>query len=316
MQSLAIETRALVRTFKTEKGHITALDNVNLKVKQGELFGLLGPNGSGKTTLIKILCTLLYPTSGEAYVSGYDVVKESNKVREIVNMVSGEESSGYGILTVRENIWLFSQLYGIPDKVAWERIDELLKLMGLEERADTRVHKISTGERQKMNLCRGLVTDPQILFLDEPTVGLDVNASRTIREYVKKWVRENGRTLFLTTHNMMEAEEMCDRVAIIDRGRILACDSPSNLKKLVSKEVVLELETSLFDGIDLPYKFSIEKNLAKNTAKMRFLLEDESVIPKIISKLTENSIKLISLKKSEPSLEDVFIQLVGRGLHE
>jgi ABC-2 type transport system ATP-binding protein len=316
MQVPAIETRGLSRTFKAGRKIIKALDGVDLKVEEGETFGLLGPNGSGKTTLVKILCTLLFPTSGEAYISGYDVVKEAEKIRGIINMVAGEESSGYGILTIRENIWLFSQLYGIPTNIAMERIDELLKMMDLEERANTKVHKISTGERQKMNLCRGLVTDPEILFLDEPTVGLDVNAARTIRNYVKKWIKENERTVFLTTHNMMEAEEMCDRVAIIDRGRILACDSPANLKKMIKKETVLKLETTLFEKLEFPYKFSLQKDLKKETARLRFLVEDESIIPDIISELSKRGIKIFSLQKSEPTLEDVFVQLVGRGLRE
>ncbi|MEK6977788.1 MAG: ABC transporter ATP-binding protein, partial [Candidatus Hydrothermarchaeota archaeon] len=167
----AIETRDLTRVFHSSP-QVVALDRASIQVKEGELFGVLGPNGAGKTTLIKILCTLLLPTSGKAFVGGWDVEEEPQKIREIINMVSGGEVSGYGLLTVRENLWLFSQLYGIPGGEARERIKELLKVVGLEARGDTKVNRISSGERQKMNLCRGLVTDPKILFLDEPTLGL------------------------------------------------------------------------------------------------------------------------------------------------
>src|SRR5256714_9360309 len=219
-----------------------ALDQVSLEVRTGELFGLLGPNGAGKTTLIKILTTLLAPSAGTAHVDGLDVVTEAEKIRPRINMVSGGESSGYGILNVRENLWLFARIYGVPTAVAHERIDKMLGIVGLTDKATSRISHLSTGQRQKMNFCRGFITDPKILFLDEPTLGLDVTSARAIRAFIREWMRENpARTLLLTTHYMAEADELCDRLAIIDRGKVLACDTPGNLKKRVQKYPIFEL---------------------------------------------------------------------------
>src|SRR3989442_2616922 len=218
MAALAVETQGLTRVFSQRRkllrrknsengeslGPVTALDRVDLEIREGELFGLLGPNGAGKTTLIKILCTLLLPTTGVAKVAGFDVAKDPFQIRTRINMVSGGETSGYGLLTTRENVWMFSQFYGVPSKVAKARVDELLHTFGLWEKRDAKVRTLSSGQRQKMNMVRGFVTDPSILFLDEPTLGLDVNASRVIREYVMNWVRQNRvKTVLLTTHYMM-----------------------------------------------------------------------------------------------------------------
>ena len=197
--NLAVEVEDLSRVYKIRgskkeksiRKELVALQGVNLHVKKGELFGLLGPNGAGKTTLIKILTTLLAPTSGRACVAGHDVVKEPEKVRPLINMVSGGESSGYGLLTVRENLWMFSQFYGLPSKLANERIEALLKIVGLEDRMHTKSSDLSTGLRQKMNIVRGFLTDPQVLFLDEPTLGLDVGASRDARKLIREWLKED-----------------------------------------------------------------------------------------------------------------------------
>ncbi|MCL5039075.1 MAG: ABC transporter ATP-binding protein, partial [Firmicutes bacterium] len=244
----AIEIQDLSRVFRDEKKKkkdFLALDRLNLKVKEGEIFGLLGPNGAGKTTLIKILATLLLPSSGRVLVGGIDPVQDSFSVRRKISMVSGGEHSGYGVLTVREHLLMFSQFYGLPLKTARPRVDELIRAVGLEDKANAKINKLSTGLRQKMNFARGFVSDPEIIFLDEPTLGLDVGASRVVRSYVKDWARRGRRTVLLTTHYMAEAEEMCDRVAIIDQGKILACDTPGNLKSLLTKESVLRLEVSL-----------------------------------------------------------------------
>src|SRR5438477_6344125 len=243
MQPLAIKTENLTRVYKIkpdkkskEKGEqkktLVALDGVDLEVYEGELFGLLGPNGAGKTTLIKILTTLLAPTSGVCYVDGLDVVKQAGEVRHRINMVSGGETSGYGILTVRENLWMFSQFYGVTWRDANARITEMLKIVELEDKAGTRISALSTGQRQRINFCRGFITDPKGIFLDEPTLGLDVNAARIVRDFTRDWMqRHPDRTVLLTTHYMAEADELCDRIAIIDHGKVLACDTPANLKK-------------------------------------------------------------------------------------
>ncbi|HYM80317.1 MAG TPA: ABC transporter ATP-binding protein, partial [Candidatus Limnocylindria bacterium] len=167
-RSPAVETRDLRRTFRASRGggEVQALAGVDIRIERGEIFGLLGPNGAGKTTLIKILSTLLYPTTGEARVAGFDVVREAQDVRHRISLVSGGEASGYGILTVRECLWMFSQFYGVPSHVAWPRVDGLMEIVGLQEQAQTRINRLSTGQRQRMNFARGFVSDPEVLFLD------------------------------------------------------------------------------------------------------------------------------------------------------
>lgn len=313
----ALEVSSLSRTFGG-KQPVVALENVDLKVKEGELFGLLGPNGAGKTTLIKILSTLLLPTTGTAKVLGYDVGSEAARIRPLINMVSGGETSGYGLLTVRENLWMFSQFYGVPGQVARKRIDELLHAFGLEDKADAKVRTISTGQRQRMNIIRGFVTDPRLIFLDEPTLGLDVTTSRAIREYIRDWVRaDKGRTLLLTTHYMREAEELCDRVAIIDRGTILACDSPAGLKRRMNHASTFELDTTPFDHSGLSSIRGVKGLSAVDTEggkRIRLVLEDESAISDVISSVVAKGGRVVALNKAEATLEDVFIELVGRGL--
>jgi ABC-2 type transport system ATP-binding protein len=231
----AIDVADLRRVYKAKPTDVTALDGIDLRVESGEFFGLLGPNGAGKTTLIKILTTLLLPTSGVARVFGFEVATETKKIRRIMNMVAGGEQSGYGLLTVREQLWMFSQFYGMPVRDGWKRVDELIEAVGLEEQRTQKVHSLSTGQRQKMNFARGLLNDPWVFFLDEPTLGLDVSAARAVRELVLAWkAAVPGRTILLTTHYMAEADELCERLAIVDRGRILAIGTPAELKSASS----------------------------------------------------------------------------------
>ncbi|WP_324715740.1 ABC transporter ATP-binding protein [Carboxydochorda subterranea] len=353
----AIETRALCRVFtrvsegkgrvvrwpgsrRGEGGpvrqQIQALDRVNLTVHTGEVFGLLGPNGAGKTTLIKVLATLLLPTSGEARVLGLDVVTDPVAVRERVGVVSGGEVSGYGILTVRENLWLFSQLHGIPSREARGRIDELLRAFGLWEYRDTRMSRLSTGFRQRLNVARGFVSDPDVLFLDEPTLGLDVEVARTIRAHVREWVSTRpGRTVLLTTHYMLEADELCDRVAVIDRGRIVACDTPAALKRLLATDVMLRLRTTLppaagdgeRDGAvrRLETILSGQPGVRQVSARLRpsdgsvelfLLLADDAGVGGVLGAIESTGGRVLELHKPEPTLEDVFLKLVGRRLDE
>src|SRR5262245_60547723 len=250
----AVETQALRRTFSASRqrggGPVEALAGVDIRIERGEIFGLLGPNGAGKTTCIKILTTLLYPSGGAASVAGFDVVRDPVEVRRRIGLVSGGETSGYGILTVRECLWMFSQFYGVPSRVAWPRVDELIAIVDLKEQQHTRINRLSTGQRQRMNFARGFVSDPDVLFLDEPTLGMDVNAARNLRSYIVRWVRERpGRTVLLTTHYMAEADELCDRIAIIDRGKVLACDSAPALRRQVQGGQHVELEVRANDGM-------------------------------------------------------------------
>jgi len=329
---LAIKTENLTREYKVkgqkkkngeEQKSLVALDGVDLEVYQGELFGLLGPNGAGKTTLIKILTTLLAPTGGVCYVDGLDVVKQSNEVRHRINMVSGGETSGYGLLTVRENLWMFSQFYGVTWPDAQARISEMLKIVELEDKANTRISALSTGQRQRMNFCRGFITDPTVIFLDEPTLGLDVNAARIVRDFTRDWMRKNpGRTVLLTTHYMAEADELCDRIAIIDHGKVLACDTPANLKRILQQQPVFEIGASGIDdrGIEamgrVPgvVRVSGEPDESGTVYNLKFILEGESAIGAVISTLAEQNGSIVSLQKNEPTLEDVFLKLVGHSL--
>jgi ABC-2 type transport system ATP-binding protein len=303
---------------------VKALDQVSISIEQGEIFGLLGPNGAGKTTLIKILSTLLLPTSGEAYVGGFNVAKEPNKVRRVISLVSGGETPGYGILSVRENLWFFSQLYGLSSSKAKEEIARLTKDLDLGEYANTRMSKLSTGYKQRLNFARGLLNNPKILFLDEPTLGLDVLTSKKLRGYIVDWAkREMKGTVLLTTHYMAEADEMCDRVAIIDRGKILVCDSPLKLKEDLKENVIMKVEVSsvqadfrFMDKLEGVVGYSQTRSIQTDTTTLKVVVRDETVFSKITSKLQEQKLKILSESKAEPTLEDVYISLVGRGFEE
>jgi ABC-2 type transport system ATP-binding protein len=330
MTESAIRTENLRRVFRSpaqgRRGkedapkEFVALDGVSLDVQPGELFGLLGSNGAGKTTLIKILTTLLAPSAGRAWVDGLDVVADAVKLRERINMVSGGETSGYGVLTVRENLWLFSQLYGVPSKEAQARIDRLLDVVGLMDKADTRISHLSTGQRQKMNFCRGYVTNPRVLFLDEPTLGLDVTAARTVREFIRAWMAEvPGRTVLLTTHYLIEADELCDRIAIVHLGRILACDTPDNLKRRIQRYPVFEiaLDPTQNGCHDLKRSAAVQHlSFVENpgSVDVKVALTEEAAVAHVVQELVSGGSRILSLKKLEPSLEDVFVELVGHGL--
>jgi ABC-2 type transport system ATP-binding protein len=319
---LAIDVRDVTRVYNVkptrpdEPDTVVALDGVSLEVPAGELFGLLGPNGAGKTTLIKILVTLLLPSSGEAFVRGINVATNPGRVRERISMVSGGEHSGYGLLTVREQLWMFSQFYGVPATAARERIEELLTILGMADVAGRRVSSLSTGMRQKMNLIRGLVSDPEVLFLDEPTVGLDVGAARDIREYIRTWMAEQpGRTVLLTTHYLHEADALCDRIAIIHRGKIQALGTPRALRNRASGESYFVITTDPAESENwleaLPGVRGADAEVDNGQARLRLQLEEDAALATVISSLAAQGRKVYSLEKVEPSLEDVFIEIVG-----
>jgi len=319
----AISVTGLRRVYDVKPNPVTALDGVDLEVAPGEFFGLLGPNGAGKTTLIKILTTLLLPTSGEARIFGFDVATDERRIRRIMNMVAGGEQSGYGILTVREQLWMFSQFYGLAGREGWRRVDELIEAVGLAEQRLQRVSTLSTGQRQKMNMARGLLNDPWILFLDEPTLGLDVSAARGIRELILDWkAAVPGRTVLLTTHYMAEADELCERIAIVDRGRILAIGSPDELKRRVQRESIFRLEVDRLDGGTsalgrLPGVVSAalaaDSDAESQRVAINLVLVEDAALGGVVSALGGLDSHILALRKSEPTLEDVFVELVGRG---
>ena len=319
----AVETTALRRVFKAARGgaEVVALAGVDLRIERGEVFGLLGPNGAGKTTGIKILNTLLYPSSGEARVAGFDVVRDADEVRRRIALVSGGESSGYGILTVRECLWMFSQFYGVPRAEADARVQWLIDRLDLAALASTRINRLSTGQRQRMNFARGFVSDPEILFLDEPTLGMDVNAARVLREFVMEWVRaEAGRTVLLTTHYMAEADQMCDRIAIIDRGAVLACDAPAALRRSVEGGQHVELEVlgvpdgfTDVDGVPVTWG---SPHPERGTHTLRLRLADGGRLPLVLRTLETRGVVVRGVSTRETSLEDAFIAIVCRGLDD
>ena len=325
----AIKTENLTRIYKIrgsrkeDARELVALKDINLEICPGELFGLLGPNGAGKTTLIKILTTLLAPTSGRASVADLDVTQQQGEVRRRINMVSGGETSGYGLLTVKENLWMFSQFYGIPSRIANQRIDDLLQVVGLEDRKNTKSSDLSTGLRQKMNIVRGFMTDPDVLFLDEPTLGLDVGASREVRQFIRSWVDEDPtRTLLLTTHYMVEADELCDRVAIINKGKVLACDTPTSLKRALQQDAIFKIEVSPLNDLgeknftELPGIRSIAHSAQDGYSVLEIILDQDEVLGSVLTALTQSNIHIINLEKREPTLEDVFVDLVGKSMAE
>jgi ABC-2 type transport system ATP-binding protein len=248
-----------------------------------------------------------------------------------MNMVAGGEQSGYGILTVREQLWMFTQFYGLPGREGWSRVDELIDAVGLADQRLQKVGTLSTGQRQKMNFARGLLNDPWILFLDEPTLGLDVAAARSVRELVREWHGVvAGRTILLTTHYMAEADELCDRLAIVDHGRILAIGTPAELKRRVQRESIFRLEVDRLDGGPgalgaLPGVVSATlaatdaagaPDEARQTVVVNLALADDAALGNVVASLGPLGSSIVSLQKSEPSLEDVFVELVGRGFEE
>jgi ABC-2 type transport system ATP-binding protein len=252
-----------------------------------------------------------------------DVLKNPDAVRQRINMVSGGESSGYGLLTVRENLWMFAQFYGIPSDEANARIKKLLEIVGLADRANTRSSNLSTGLRQKMNIVRGFLTDPEVLFLDEPTLGLDVGAARDVRQFVRSWMNDNPRrTLLLTTHYLVEAEELCDRVAIINKGRVLACDTPAAMKQSLQRESIFRinlestapLQKNYFSGLDCVNSVALREEDGHTV--MDLSLGEDAALSQVIATLAERQARILSLQKREPTLEDVFVKLVGKSMEE
>jgi len=314
-----VEVRSLRRVFTGKSGDSVALQGVDLDVEEGEIFGLLGPNGAGKTTLIRILTTLLLPTSGTAKVCGFDVAREPQKVRPLIGVCNGSERPGYDFITARGNLWFFSQLYGIPTDVANSRIKELSALLQLDGQLEKKLYALSTGYRQRVTIARGFVNDPKVVVMDEPTSGLDVITARTIREFMLEQSKTHGKTIFLATHNMVEVETICHRVAIIDKGRVLACDTPAALKRQVGRQVlVMEVgppqPLQFVHGIPGVSGVSSTVDDERQLTTVRVLLEGREAEEEVKREIETRGMKVYAAWKQEPSLEEVFINFVGRGL--
>ncbi|WP_449462896.1 ABC transporter ATP-binding protein [Tardisphaera miroshnichenkoae] len=317
----AIITKDLTKVFKSglfQKTEFKAVDSVNLTVERGEFFGLLGPNGAGKTTLIKIISTLTIPTSGTALVNGYDIIKQERDVRNSIGLVGVGERIFYWRLTGMQNLLFFSSLYNIPLKEAERRAEELLKMVGLYQFADTRYMNYSTGMQRKLAIVRALLTDAPILLLDEPSIGLDPISARQVREFLKDQVqRKMGKTVVLTTHYMEEAEQLCDRVGFMSRGKLVAVGSPSELKDKMKQEnaVVIRLENGgpwVVDKLGLQKAWwSSESGDPTGKGTLRVVVESDKEVPELIKSLIDSGIKIVEVKMEEPSLYDVFVKLAG-----
>jgi ABC-2 type transport system ATP-binding protein len=313
---IMIEVKNLTKKFNG----FTAVDHISFEVKESEIFGLLGPNGAGKTTTIRMLSTLSRPTEGTATIGGYDVVKQDNKVRQQIGLVS-EKMIMYDRLTAEENLRFFGKLYNLPKNILNQRIDELLELVQLGKWKDSKVGTFSTGMRQRMNVIRALLNMPKVLFLDEPTLGLDPQSTVEVREFIKKVNRENRTTIILTTHMMTEADRLCDRIGIIDHGKIAALDTSTNLKKLVSgnDSTVLKLEipnltrklVATMQALDCVKSVSQE-----NASHLKIHATGDEAFDTIIDALRADKAKVNSVENLQPTLEDVFLQITGREMRD
>ncbi len=310
---------------RTVRGELTAVDAITLRIPRGELFGLLGPNGAGKTTTIRMLCTLLPPTGGSARVWDFDVVRQSAQVRRRIGVLLTGERSVYWRLTGRENLDYFAALYEMPPGGLQSRIERLLGLVDLTARADDLVERYSTGMRQRLALIKTLLHDPPVLLLDEPTAGLDPQASRIIRDLIRHLHRDEGKTILLTTHSMEEADQLCERVGIMDQGRIVALDSPQALKRAHQGEMILRMEVdghadhaaAVLRAIPGVASLALQPLPTDSSWEITMAVTDiTDVLPQAMRAVNAQGIHVRHLQLVETSLEDVFIALTGRRLRD
>lgn len=317
----AIVAEHLCKVFNVNKGflrrtksQVVAVKDVSFEVDYGELFGVVGPNGAGKTTIIKMLTTMLLPTTGRAIVLGHDCQKDVTKVRERIGIVLGGERGLYTRVSAVDNLNYFADLYGVQKNIRDKRVKELLDFMGLSDRAHNRVETFSKGMKQRLHLARGLINDPDIIFLDEPTVGLDPEISIETRHMIKELV-EKGKTILLTTHYMFEADELCKRVAVIRNGEIVALDTPSGLKKYVMDTSVVEVEgfgitdKEVAKFKEIPDIVSVSADLGENKQILKLQTSKGSEIIAEVQQILKNS-RIYDIKIKEPTLEDAYLRLV------
>lgn len=306
--------------FTGERIGIKALDELSLRVKDGDMVGLLGPNGAGKTTLIKILSTLIIPDSGTVKVNGYDILKDSLKVRESLGVMLTGERTLYWKLTGRENLLYFSRLYHVPKDLARRRIDELLALVGLKEKSDELVENYSTGQRVRLGFSKALINDAPIMLFDEPTMSLDPQFSRHIRNTIRWLNEEKGKTILLATQNMLEADELCHDISIIDQGKIIVSGSPSELKaKLLEKRSIkvivrnLPIKEIYTENLLNDVKWTIKESDDGQSIMLQGMVEDEeNALSVLLEMIAKKSGKVVNVTVNEPSLEDVFLKFTGR----
>ena len=333
---IAIKTNDLTKRFPRTSGYrdllpfrrrqwVTAVEDVSLDIEEGELFGLLGPNGAGKTTLIKLLCCLVLPNSGTAQVFGHDILREEQAVRKLVGLVSAEERSFFWRLTGRENLQFFASLYHLPRQQARKRIDELLNLVELADEGDIRFQNYSTGMRQKLAIARGLLSQPRVLFVDEPTRSLDPVSAQAVRCFLREKVAGEGKTVVLATHNLSEAEQLCDRLAIMDHGRVIALGSVQELRSLFQTHEECELQVRHFSKTILPRLRLIDgvldcriSNQHNGVSSLELRISDRSaVLPQVLQIMVNSGVEVCDCQLKELPLDEIFVHaLQSRGMKE
>ena len=311
----SIETKSLTKSF----GDVIAVNDISFSVNSGEIFGFLGPNGAGKSTTMMILTTLLKPTSGQALISEFDVVGNAKKVREKIGYVQ-QETTVDEYLTGRENLLLQAKLNHIPKNEINSRIDEVLELIELSDKQNDSVVTYSGGMRKRLDIAGGLLHRPKVLFLDEPTVGLDIQTRRKIWEYIKKIHKEFDMTIFLSTHYMEEADNLCDRIGIIDGGKIQVIDSPENMKNAMGNEVIsiiMDDANNRDSFLSQLKKIEFIKNINEDGTKLTlFVSNGTQVIPKIFQISSELKIKINTISLTRPTLDDVFLSYTGHEIRD
>lgn len=314
------ESIIMVQNLTKAFGDFIAVDNITFDIKKGEIFGLLGPNGAGKSTTIRVLSTLSRPTKGTATIGGFDVVKQDTEVRKLIGIVS-EKMIMYNRLTARENLWFFGNLFGMPREELNDRINELLELVQLTKWEKAQVGTFSTGMKQKMNIIRALLNMPQVLFLDEPTLGLDPQSTVEIREFIRKLNQEHNTTILITTHMMGEADLLCDRIGIIDHGKIVALDTSTNLKKTISgaNTTILTLEIANLTPDLLATVRAlqcVETVSQENSSHLKIHAHGAGAFDSIIDAIRAKKANVVSIQNIQPTLEDVFLHITGREVRE
>jgi ABC-2 type transport system ATP-binding protein len=313
MSEEVIKAEGLTKVFNK---HLTAVDHVDFSVKQGEIFGFLGPNGAGKTTTINMLITILKPTEGKAYVVGFDIAKQNNDVRNVIGVVPQEYTADED-LTGLENVLLCADMYGIPRRIAKERTEELLKLVELTDFKDKKVQIFSGGMRRRLELACGLINRPKVLFLDEPTLGLDVQTRAATWNYIRKLKKEYGMTLFMTTHYLEEADALCDRVAIIDHGKIVVVGSPEELKHGLGGDVITLAIKEDADVSELIREVDHVKDVKREDGSYRIKAEyGEITTPSIIEALRKKGYTVTRLSLTEPTLNEVYLEYTGKSMRD
>ncbi len=306
-----------VGLLRSEWQDVPAVNKLSFQIEPGKIVGLLGINGAGKTTTIKMCSTLLEPSGGSISVNGLDVVKQDRQVKSLVNMIAGGERMLYWRLTGRENLVYFGHLYGLSSSLLAERIPQLLKEVGIEEAADTPVERYSKGMKQRLQIARGLINDPKYIFLDEPTLGLDVAIAKHLRKYVKELVQAKGKAVLLTSHYIQEVEELCDDIYVIDKGRLIAHGTPERLTKSLFKESTLrvtlpQISESLAEGLRelmQSHVFSWEVQEAAEEGCELIIRSEADVTSPILALISSNKLPVLKLSSEHPKLEDAIVYL-------